>query len=232
MSIFHFDPIFLQSNHFSNFSLPRHEVWRWRGRFGLWLAKAVRGSVRFLRHLPHQHLLRGGIHRRRHFSKVCQYKLYVTYVTPEMCTVGFDAGGIVSKIKRCGGRNNFMMLKKCLIIFVLFLCFVYFFGNFEINIFLPFLNIYGLTPSVSWGVSSKFMNTYKWLHMIWYPHLPPPCSSLCNTITGSAGFNEFGFNELSRFSESVFDLKYFLLHENFGFSEFSGLMNGLVLSDS
>ena len=25
----------------------------------------------------------------------------------------------------------------------------------------------------------------------------------------SAGFNEFGFNESSRFNESVFDLKYF-----------------------
>ena len=43
----------------------------------------------------------------------------------------------------------------------------------------------------------------------------------------SAGFNEFGFNESSRFNESIFDLEYFLLHKNFGFSEFPGLTNNV-----
>ena len=41
--------------------------------------------------------------------------------------------------------------------------------------------------------------------------------------TVSAGFNEFVFNESSRFKESIFDFKYFFLHNNFGFFEFPGL---------
>ena len=44
-----------------------------------------------------------------------------------------------------------------------------------------------------------------------------------------AGFNEFGFNESSRFNELIFDLKYFfLLHKSFGFNEYPGLMNYLL----
>ena len=48
-------------------------------------------------------------------------------------------------------------------------------------------------------------------------------SSVMNHITASVGFNEFGFNESSRFNELVFDLKYFLLHKKSGFSEFPGV---------
>ena len=40
-----------------------------------------------------------------------------------------------------------------------------------------------------------------------------------------AGFNEFGFNESSRFNELIFAFKYFLLHKNFGFNEYPGLTN-------
>ena len=43
-----------------------------------------------------------------------------------------------------------------------------------------------------------------------------------NLCTVLAGFNEFGFNESSRFNESIFDLKIFLLHKNFGFNEYPG----------
>ena len=46
-----------------------------------------------------------------------------------------------------------------------------------------------------------------------------------NVDTVSAGFNEFGFNASSRLNELVFDLKYFLFHNNFGFSEFPDLTN-------
>ena len=42
-----------------------------------------------------------------------------------------------------------------------------------------------------------------------------------------SGFNEFGFNESSRFNELVFDLKYFLLHKNFLFNEYPVLTNNL-----
>ena len=40
-----------------------------------------------------------------------------------------------------------------------------------------------------------------------------------------AGFNKFGFNESSRFNESVLNLIYFLLYKNFGFIKFPGLTN-------
>ena len=44
----------------------------------------------------------------------------------------------------------------------------------------------------------------------------------CNWNTVSAILNEFDFNESFRFNESVFDLKYFSLNDNFGFSEYPG----------
>ena len=40
-----------------------------------------------------------------------------------------------------------------------------------------------------------------------------------------AGFNEIGFNESSRFNESVLTSKLFLLQKKFGFNEYPGLMN-------
>ena len=40
-----------------------------------------------------------------------------------------------------------------------------------------------------------------------------------------AGFNEFGFNESSRFNELVLTSKLFLLHKKFGFNEYPGLTN-------
>ena len=51
-------------------------------------------------------------------------------------------------------------------------------------------------------------------------------TNIFNTVL--AGFNEFGFNKSSRFSESVFDLKNFLLHKKFRFNEYPGLMNNLL----
>ena len=44
-------------------------------------------------------------------------------------------------------------------------------------------------------------------------------------ITVSAGFNEFGFNESSRFNDSFLTSNIILLHKNFRFSEFPGLTN-------
>ena len=44
-------------------------------------------------------------------------------------------------------------------------------------------------------------------------------------FTVLTGFNEFGFNESSRFSESVLTSKVFLLHRKFGFNEYPGLSN-------
>ena len=46
------------------------------------------------------------------------------------------------------------------------------------------------------------------------------------SYTALTGFNGFGFNKLSRFNESDFDLKYFFTSKNFGFSEYPGLTNG------
>ena len=40
-----------------------------------------------------------------------------------------------------------------------------------------------------------------------------------------AGFNEFGFNESSRFNESVLTSNIFLLNKKFGFNEYPGLTN-------
>ena len=40
-----------------------------------------------------------------------------------------------------------------------------------------------------------------------------------------AGFNEFGFNEPSRFNGLVLTSKVFLLHIKFGFNEYPGLTN-------
>ena len=48
---------------------------------------------------------------------------------------------------------------------------------------------------------------------------------LTNVFTVLAGFNEFGFNESSRFNESVLTSKVFLLHKKFGFNKYPDLTN-------
>ena len=50
-----------------------------------------------------------------------------------------------------------------------------------------------------------------------------------NKYTVLAGFNEFSFNESSRFYELVFDFNIFLLPKNFRFNEYPGLTNNLLI---
>ena len=47
----------------------------------------------------------------------------------------------------------------------------------------------------------------------------------CVICTVLAGFNEFSFNESSRFNESVLTSKLSLLHKKFEFNEYPGLTN-------